>query len=327
VEKQTETELKAEIYKLYSECYEESSDDRRQVIVGKLWKKASRWCEILFYMDTNLLYRDIEDRKLKFLLNGIGDEIYLAITACIKKVKMPKNEFIKYFKQALVNAKNKSYMDISYDKDQDGKEMFFYRNFGGGGLKEPRIIKQIRRIIKQEGRELKHEELVNRLSELLSLSEKTIHKHLLFMYNNGENDITQAKEGSSLTTEKTPEMEDDAAEMIKDELESFLDKKREITRDLYRALFTGMCIKEGIHYFRKIWPVLDNEILEDYWKDPTVIPNDYDIYLKKRPDLKKDSAYSGASGKLKELEKELREAIIENHPEIYSLYKHSKYHK
>jgi hypothetical protein len=300
--------------------------------VVKLWKKASMWCEILFYKDTSLLYRDEEDRKLKELLNGIGDEIYFAIVACIKKDKKPKDSFIKYFKKALVNAKNRSYMNVSYEKDekdQNAKEKFLYRNFGGGGFSEPKVLKQIRRIIEKEGSDLKNEELVNRLSELLSLSEKTIREHLLFMHRNKDDGFSKAREKPSLpiTMIETPEMEDDVAKMIKNELESFLDKKQERTRDVYRALFTGMCINEGIHYFRKIWPILDSEILEDYWKDPTVIPNDYDIYLKKRPLLTQGSAESRASDKLGKLKEELREAIIENHLELYSVYEHSKYQK
>jgi hypothetical protein len=326
VEKQTEAKLEAEIYEAYSKCYEGSSD-RRQVNAVKLWRYASRWCMILFPRDSNLLYKD-ED--LDFIINGIGDEIYIAIDSCIKKDRMPKEEFLIYFKKALFIAKNKSYNEISYEKDQDGKERFLYRKYGGGGFSEPRIMKDIRKKIKrikEEGIELTHDDLVNRLSGLLSLSEKTIRKHLLFMYRNRENDITKADENASITVIKTPEMEDDAAEMIKDELENFLDEKREITRDIYRALFTGICINEGIHYFRKIWPILDSEILEDYWKDPTIVPNDYEIYMKKRPLLKQNSAGSGASDKLGKLTEELRKAIIENHPELYSVHERSKYHE
>ena len=308
--KKTEEELKTEILNTYAKYHDEISSDRRQVYLGQLWKFVFEWCkDYLFYKKTE----------------EMGVEIVDAVRRCAEKNKTPE-KFMEDLMPSLYNARNQS-----------------HRNEVEGALREPRIIKNIKKIIEMEeaneGRKLTKDEKVNRIGRLIPLREKTIRFYVENMDRKFEpvdkegNDNIESKAGHSLTAQGTvsnpqnEDMEDSLAKMIKGELESFLAKKREITRDVYRALFTGICINEGIHYFRKIWPILDSEILEDYWKDPTVVPNDYDIYLKKRPDLKQGSAESGASEKLGKLTKELREAIIENHPEIYFGYKRSKYQK
>jgi len=332
VEKQKikEEELKDKIYEFYAKCYVEPSD-RRQVNVVRLWEYASRWCkDYICKNDTELLYKE---KELDSFLNGAGDEIYLTVDNFIKNDKIPKESFFGYFRRALINAVNNSHRDLSYKKHQDKKEIFAYRNSGGSGIVKPKIMKEIMKRIeieeRNEGRELSLDERAKRLSRVLLLSEKTLRKHLELIYKNNGNDILNPMEGRSLTTIETNsdlQMEDSVAGIIKDELENFLNKKQERTRDLYRALFTGICINNGIKYFQKIWPILDNEILEDYWKDPTVVPKDYEIYQKKRPGRKnKNSAGEGASTNLKILTEELQKAIIEKHPEIYSKFERMIY--
>lgn len=335
------------VYEAYSKCYDPYVDSKdnpsdRKV---KLWNETTMWCKKLFYKEKNLLYKD-EDKKLEKIFNGMGDEIYYAIDACIKEDKMPKERFILYFKSALINAKNLSYQNISIEE-----EKFVYRDFWKGDIAEVKIMKKIRKLMKkfeeEARRELSEDELVKKFDELkkdeldkklpvsIPLTEKTLRSHLKFIYKNNGNYISEGMEGHSLTIierNSDPEMEDIVAKIIIDEFENFLSEHHAKVRDDYKALLTGMLIKQAkneeneytkkekkytndINYFQKIESILDSEILEDYRKEG-IVREQYEIYIIKHPGKPKNSAAKEASEKSGKLKEFLQKALREKHPEI-----------
>jgi len=89
---------------------------------------------------------------------------------------------------------------------------------------------------------------------------------------------------------------------------------------VFRALFTLYCIDNNIKYYRKLWPVLDNEILEEYWKT-LAVPDQYRIYMKYHPTAQKSTAQANASKMSKNFFERMDKAIKEKDPEI-SILKH-----
>ena len=96
--------------------------------------------------------------------------------------------------------------------------------------------------------------------------------------------------------------------VLKEAVKSAFKKGYKKTINMKRALFTVYCIKKYKN-FEGLLPVLDNEILEAYYKTMKK-PTQYEVYMKYRPTAKKASAevraHETLKGFLKELDSKLK---------------------
>jgi len=328
-----EEELRTQIYKLYSKFKDEPSSERRQTYLGKLCELATKWCFYFTLMQKLIKQLNSVEKKFK---NEMGREIFEAVNNCLKKDKMPQNKFFSYFYTALKIAVYQ-----------------FYRNQIVGSLKTPQdIIKErknmrdLREMWESDlARKLTQNEFERRYAIWNQISEEEAHNIYLetigivthfdsidkeIVGDDGKDTtIIEIIKARSLTVDETdtePELKEEISIIIRYEFERFLSKQQERTKDIYRALFTVFCIKNKIEQFPKIYPILDSEILEDYLKTE-IIPNAYDIYMKKRPGITQKAAESGASRRKKEIDIfiDKLQKTIKEHPEIFSKYKRSLY--
>lgn len=319
---QKKEELKHKIYEVYSKCYDPSLD--RQKCTGQLWDLASRWCkEFILINDKEIFYEEkikTKNDKVRISFNEMGEEIFLTIQNFINEEKMSKEEFLHSFRAALVNSIN-----------------LYHRNKAEGALREPRIKKVIKKIIEDEeankGRKLTQEEKINHIHELTSLRKETILEHLIIMdrkfinfihdYDDKDEKKVESMAGRSLTAQgpvsdpKTEAIEDSIADIFMNELEDFLNKAQDRTKDCDRAICTLYCVKK-IKNYRKIKPILDAEILE-MCESGKKLPTQAEIFLKYHPDDEKKSAESLASERIAKFKMNLEKAIKEKYP--YLLYK------
>jgi hypothetical protein len=299
VGKQTEEELKQRIFKAYTEFYDNSSSDRRQVNYAKLCELVYSWCKgYIFYEETD----------------EMGVEIVVTVERCTEKDEMPKEDFLKYLRVSLSNAYNQS-----------------IRNKVEGSVKEARIITEIKKIInieERKGRELTNEEKVRVISEWMCISEQKARSYLKSMSREYEGSYS-LKQGSDNDNKidiinsveshyPTPEddlLSDNEVMIYKDVLETVLNNAQDRMKGIYRAFFTLRCIKKNKNY-DKFLPMLDSEILEMY-KNGGKRLTQYEIYLKYHPeDTKKRSAYSSASGLMRNFKTALEEVKKEKYPEF-----------
>jgi hypothetical protein len=96
---------------------------------------------------------------------------------------------------------------------------------------------------------------------------------------------------------------------IRKAVETVLLSKQERTRECYRALFTAHCINNSID-FEGAASVLNAEILEKHLKDGKRLEQYY-IYQKYHPEVKKESAEVRASEMLKTFFNDLKNAMKE----------------
>jgi len=285
-----EEELKERIFNVYSKYHDEPSSDRRQVYYGQLCELVFKWCrEHIYYKETEKM----------------GLEIVEAVKRCAEK-EIPEEDFFKYLRTSLGNAEKQYYRDCLIE----------------GSLKMPRIITEIKNLIRMEesyeGRELTQNEIVDLISRWKGISEnkariyfENMNKKLISNTDDDDNklDIVDSIPSHYLTYQDEA-TEDNETVIIMDALESVLKKTREKTKPLYKAFFTLRCIETNIKYYRKLWSMLDSEILENYWKTLTV-PCQYEIYMKYHPEAKKSTAEANASQMSKKFFADLDKAIKE----------------
>jgi hypothetical protein len=307
-QKRTEEELKAEILNLYCQFHEEASSDRRQVDYERLKKLLQE-----------LVYFWCRDHLYKKETVEMGKEIAEAVMNCVKKDKMPNEEFIKYLRESLNNA----YLQ-------------FLRKKVEGPSRIPRSIKETKKIIEAKqrvsgGRELNNDEKVQCIKEWFGISEKAARARLeemdrIFISNTSADDNKTDIVDSIKSHYSTPQddiLAEEEVMLIKDALEAVLSKTKK-KKPFFRALFTWHCI-EYVKDYKKFLPVLDVETIEDYKKNGAV-PNQFEIYMKCYPDAEKSTAQSNASGYSKEFFEDLYDIMKEKYPDIDKYFepKHNK---
>jgi hypothetical protein len=291
--KYKDEELKEHVFNVYSKYYEASSADRRQVYYGQLCELAFKWCR------DHLYYEKAEE---------MGLEIVEAVKRCAGKDKTPE-EFLKYLRTSLSNAWKQ------YNRDRV-KE---------GSLKMARIITEIKNLIRMEesyeGRELTQNEIVDHISRWKGISEKRARIYFesmnrkLIIYSTDDDyksDIVYSIP-SHYSDSQNEAIENNEATIIKDALESILNKYQDKMRAFYRALFTIRCIKNTKNH-RILLPILDAEILEISQKSGK-IPAQYEIYMKYHPDAEKTTAQANASQMSKKFFTDLDKTIKEKQRE------------
>jgi hypothetical protein len=299
--KQKELKLK-KIEEIYTKYHNEPSSDRRQAYLGQLWEWVFKLCRRhIFYTKTEKM----------------GVEIVDEVKLCAGKNKTPE-EFMKDLEPALYTARNLS-----------------YRNRVEGAIREPRIIKRINKIIEDgtmnKGRELTPDEKVDYISRYIPLRKETILEHLISMDRKIINYVQYKEEGKevgvvesmadhSITMKKpvsAPEkeaMENIEAEIIKNALETVINKYHDKMEPFYRALFTMRYIKNNMNY-EKLRPILSADILEMFEKNGK-IPAQYKIYMIYHPNAEKSTAETNASQMSKKLYADMKNAIKEKYPDF-----------
>jgi hypothetical protein len=298
VEKQrkTEEQLKADIFNIYSRYVNETSADRRQVDFARICGAIISWCT----------------DYLGIKANEMGIEIFNAVKRLVKddntRVPKDKKEFFWYLKKVLGNAKNE-----------------YYRNNVDGSIHISREtsakLKLVEKIIatneSRTGRKLTENERRQYILNWFSVAEYTelINLKKITGLNTGDdNEIdllnSEVKPSYMENVSFNPQDEYFAKldmQKAKDVLEKVLQDCQDRSRECYRSLFTAYCIEKSM-IIDDIIPLLDNEILEAYQKNEKA-PNNYEIYLKYHPEVKKDGAGVRASKMLKDFLLKLQTAL------------------
>jgi hypothetical protein len=324
-QKYKDEEIKIKIYETYSKYHDDPSSDRRQVHLGQVCGFAFKWCR------DHLFYGEISENEA--ITNQMGLEILMTVERCLKKNKMSKEEFLPYLKKSLDTAK------IEY-----------YRKQVKGSFKEPRIIKEFRKIIENEkkdiGRKLRQDECVNCIRRKISMREKTILEHLkgmdrIFIKDSDDDDkeITETRLGCPIsadddnkvtgsrldhshTAQKTISvqedgvMEDYKAKLRMDSFNKVLDESQGKMKDFYREIFTLYCIKRYKKYknYKYLLPILDGELLKKY-EESGKKPTQVEIYKKYHPDAEKETASANASEMINKFKKNVNKIIEKEDPE------------
>jgi hypothetical protein len=325
--------LKAEIHNVFLELLNDPSADRRQVAYGKFMDKILKWCNDYLYKRKENEYgkpMKLAEAMNKEIVEAVGIITDIAEKNKDKKKKIEelknKDIFLKYVRKILHNKKNQ-----------------YYRDRIEGPIREPKRVKDMRKILKWEegkkGEPLTGNESVLLISMYLNLSEKTAREYYIamnkkitnglgFRGNNEQRDILDSDvskpymEADSFDLQKEvfsnlvmPELRSKLPNAVKMVLEKTpLNKTRkEDSKKLLRALFTGYCLDNEM-IFKELIPVLDEDLLEIY-KNENKKYCQYEIYQMHR----KESKHPGVSAHLRldEFWEELREFLNKNHQEIF----------
>ena len=284
----TEEQLKADIFNVYSKCRDEQSPDRRQVNVLQLCDFIFRWC---------INYKIVPKAE------EMGLEIFNAVRRIAEKTLKEEKDFFNYLSKTLKNA-----------------EAEYYRKDISNINKLPREVKEIEKFISlQENnaeRMLSEDEKIKFITEWFGKSEKKAKECLkrienknvvrLTIFDDEEKEIdipnlNNNPESTFFSKINTPD--------FRKAVESVLQSKQERTRECYRALFTAHCINNSIN-FEGAASVLNAEILEKHLKDGKRLEQYY-IYQKYHPEVKKESAEVRASEMLKIFLNDLQAAMKE----------------
>ena len=285
-QQKTEDQLKADIFNVYTRYLDEPSSDRRQVYFVQLCDFIFRWCK-------NYLYKKDTDE--------MGVEITKTVLSIIK-IRKEEMDFFGYLINSLGNAQKQ-----------------YNRSSVKGFTKAPRILKNIEKILSERegniGRKLSANERVHCLCNWYSWPEKKSLEWLKLLDRKFEGDDELGNENPKNVPIVTIGIEDDFitrldVRVVKEALEHLLQNTQDRTRECYRSLFTMYCIDKSM-VAEDLIPLLDNEIFEAYRKDGKK-PNNYEIYLKYHPEVKKESAWVRASDMLNAFLKKLRTAAALN---------------
>jgi hypothetical protein len=290
----TEEQQKDLIYKIFSEWQESMCSDRTQTYFLQLCEQIYKW------------YRSYRSNEV----DDMGPEIADVIDNFMnrdKKLNIPKDKdgFLKYLNTSLKN-----------------KRRIYLRKFDENDIIRipKKTIKDVEKFIEKKesdaGRTLTTDQRIKIVSEWYNISERKTIEYLklinkksvsrLDSFNNDceEKNILDSKELKPPYLSNFYEKPESAfftnfkMANIREAVNSLLDKKREKTRDCYRALFTLYCIR-NCKDFEKLYPVLDKSILEAWQKDGKE-PNQHEIYQKYHPKVGKKSAEVMASTNLGE---------------------------
>lgn len=296
----TEDQLKTDIFSIYTQYFNESSSDRRQTDFARIYDKIISWC--IQYLNINA--------------NEMGLEIYGVVQRLIKnsnkKLLNDKNDFIRYLKKALNNAKKEYHRNIGAVEE----------DIPGETRRKLRLVKDLiaykesyeSRKITEAERKQYVSELFDPVeySELLKLKNVS---HFEFAFNNTDDESTLNlldSEVKSIFTENS--LTDPQEEYFtkldgindKEILEQILKTCQDRTRECYRSLFTAYCINNS-KLKDELIALLDNEILEAF-KENGNEPKLRDIYLAYHPEVQKESADVLSSNMLKAFRKRIQTA-------------------
>ena len=293
-----EEQLKKRIYEKYLEIWDGSEKQKNTLQLRDL---ILRWSDKYFYKNSTYNY---------------WEEITSAVlrVANQKKEKFPNyNEFIKYLKVTLKNAK------ADYYRKKGNKLIHIPK---GQSQKIKEILKYIERLECEKQKQLSEYERIQYAAEWFNTSEEKMKNYFdkiaslenISIYN----DELLSDEDSS--SENTPEeiynnrqQNIENSNKIHEALDSVLKTRYENSKPLIRALFTAQCLNEKTNEdwlddnFAWINEYLDKDTIE-FYKINGKPPSNKEIYHKFKPDVKNpDQAVSPHYSKfMKDFEKALK---------------------
>ena len=285
-DKEKKEQLKEIIFSIFLECCTES--DQRQKNIGQLWDFIIKY----------------GNKYLKMKTDEMGVEIFEIIQRIIKNVNAgklikEKNEFFRILNRSLKRG------EFQYNNDNDESEKihipkdkkFRFRKaekeieimkerFLGRGLTAEERSQCILKWFKKEAEYIEVKDAINVGS----------------LYFNNENEDGEVDVLNYVTTVSDDPVDEyikkTDMDMVRETVKSLLEKKQPRSRDCYKALFTLYCI-ENYKDFVRLYPVLDNKILEEWHKTDKKYKQ-YEIYQKYHPNAQKSSADAMASKNLTE---------------------------
>jgi len=299
----TEEQLKADIFTAFSRYLKESSSDRRQVYFVQLSEAIIRWCTD---------YLNIKATEM-------GLEIFNTIQRLVKQnntnVLKDESGFFGYLKTSLTMAETEYYRNL--EKISTG--------ISRDSLRKMKMVENIITMIEGNlARNLTENERRHHISEWFGMEE---YSRLLNLENIGSLEFTSnnlndnshidfLNSKTSLHNMGSPYIDPqdeifaklDMA-VIRDALEHVLSNTQDKTRECYRSLFTSYCINKSID-FEGLTPLLDGEILAAHQKDGKK-PMQHEAYLKYHLESEKASAGAIASKMTKEFLGKLNSVLKE----------------
>ena len=293
--KRTEEQHKDHIFDIFSKCRSETASGRLQVYYPALCEQIYIW------------YKDY----LSFDVDKMGLEIIKVINRFTKDENISKipNDKDGFFK----------YLNTSIKREKAG----YYREFNENEtIKIPkekkRKLREVEDFIRmkesQLGRKLTLDEKIQGISKWFKKQEYIDLLNLPKVSSfscagkNGEKDFDVLDFISADTASPLDEyIQKINMETYLEAVKSLLEKKQARSRDCYRELFTLYCIENRM-VSEKLTPVLDNQILEDWYKHEQK-PKQYEIYQKFHPLAQKSSAEAMASKNLSEFLKKIETCL------------------
>jgi len=276
--KRTEEQLKDSIFDIYSKWRSESSPDRFMIHYPRLLEQIYIWCK---------------DYSFKKDIDNMGEEIAVVVRRIMRKT-LDKDGFFKYLFDSLKREK-----------------AGFYREYNENDtIKIPREQKRKLREVEDFIR-LKESQLGRRLTadeEAQSIAKWFKKPEYIEIYN-AKNVGSTSLPGNDGTSETDP-LDDYISktdmETIRNAVKSLLDKKQDRSRPCYRALFTLYCVKKGITVLD---PILDQEIIDSFYKKEGKKPTQYEIYQKYHAGIDKKGAEAQAAANLHKFLDELKTCL------------------
>ena len=297
-----EEQLKERIYEKYLEIWDGSD---RQKNTLQLRDLILRWSDKYFYKNSTYAYWEEITSSVLRVANQI-------------KEKFPNhNEFIKYLKVTLKNAK-----------------AYYYRRKGNKLIHIPKgqfqkiktIIKYLERLECEKQKQLSEYEKIQYAAEWFNISvekmkiyfERIANMENISMYNDELlNDEDYLNENTPEANFFSKQQSLERSKKIHEALESVFKKRYKNTKPLIRALFTAKCLNEKTDNgwlddnFSWINDYLDENTLE-FYRINGKSPSNKEIYLWFRPDSRNphQEVSSHNSKFMREFEKALKERNI-----------------
>jgi len=328
IQQKTEIEHKNNIYNIYSQLLEESSSDRRQVLLPQLLEKIIKWSIDYYYKEETKKYW-FEIRNAVFRIAKPEDN-----------EKIPEDDFFKYLKVSLYHAK------VEYIGNYEEDNIHIPKG-------QRQKLKQITEFIRMEeselGKELSEYEKVKKTANWFNITEDKAREYLdkiIYMKSTGSLTVKTHGDDKEKNTDildspnKHPNNQnnlDNPAEIFfskfnaledrkkfKEILESVFASRQEKTRRFFKALFTAQCLdtdtSDGVEWlydnFEWMREYLDPEILETF-KEHETKPTNREIYLKYYPGS--NNPDQSVSARLKEFRDLLKAAQEEKGLRFFSL--------
>ncbi|MCL2791893.1 MAG: hypothetical protein FWD87_02270 [Spirochaetaceae bacterium] len=269
-----ERQYKHLIFKKYIELCDESDRQKHALQIRDL---ILRWSKIYFYKDSTYIYwKEITDSVLR-------------VANQEKEKFQNEEEFFKYIKVALLNAKREYY------RKEEKKIIHIPK---GESKKLKNILDFINRIECDEQRQLSEYEKVRKAAEWFDKPENLIRKYvdrIAVLKNTGSFDESFENEYMRQITPEDRFIKEhndlEKNKIIHEAVEAaFAKSGKKPTLPLRRALFTAQCLSKETDIdwlydkFAWIQEYLDNDTLE-YYKNHGKPPTNREIYLKLYGDI------------------------------------------
>jgi uncharacterized protein YdeI (YjbR/CyaY-like superfamily) len=278
------------IFAIFSKCYSETSSRRLEVYFPSLSTEVFIWYRDYLHANVDKIGVEI----VKVIKHFIEDET-------ISKVPQDEDGFFKY-------------LSVSIKREKVGSQREYNDKYKIKIPKEKkRKLRELEDFIRMEesqlGRELTADERSQSISKWFNMTEEKAKEYLKLIDKKYvvRLDLLEDVLPSTYGNPENNFFENFNTAILREAVESVLNKKQDRSRDCYRALFTLFCVKNNL---RRLYPVLDQEIIDAFYKNDKK-PKQYEIYLKYHPETDRESAEAMASKNLKEFLNDIETCLKE----------------